>query len=197
MGDTADGAYGDPAAVRRAFSAKARAELAEADRMLGHTIRVKGSGDPLGRVVLVKGRPGPDDIAARRALAGADGEAAAKALEALGRDPVSVWAACSRPVPGKADAIARRLALIVEAVDPALVLALDREAGEDLASAMGVGKLGAGVPMNVRGRVIGSVDGLEASLATGAAKARVWRQMQSIAKALPHAVGGETRQGRP
>jgi uracil-DNA glycosylase len=193
-----DSAHTDPAAVERMYSAKARAELAAADRMLGEKIRVGGAGDPLGRVLLVKGRPGPDDTAAGRALAGADGAAAAKALEALGRDPASMWATCSRPTDADAETVARRLELIVEAVDPALVLALDREAAQDVASAMRLGELVAGVPIGVRGRVIGSVDGLEASLSAEGAKSRVWSQMKSIARALPpRSAGDETRKGRP
>ena len=190
--------YEDPEALRRAYQAKARAELAAADRLLGGRVPVTGSGDPLGRVLLIKGAPGPDDTAAGSALAGADGAAAAKALQALGLDPASVWRTCSRPGPGDAAARARRLELAVEAVDPALVLALDADASQDLSAALGLTPLRAGRPEIVRGRVLGAVDGLEASLTSEAAKARVWRQMKAVARSLPpHSLAGETREGRP
>lgn len=180
MTSGAEGSARAAAVLRRTFAAKARAEIADADRLLARTIRVKGAGDPLARVLLVKGRPGPEDIAARKALAGADGEAAAKALEALGRDTSSVWATCSRPMTSEAEAVTRRLELIVEAVDPELVLALDRQAADDVAAALHLAHIAFGVPMGARGRVIGAVDGLEASLGDAAAKGRVWRQMRAV-----------------
>lgn len=169
----------DGAAISRAQAAKARAELAEADRILGGP-PVSGWGDPLGRVVIVKGGPGAEDVAAGRALAGPDGEAASKALEALGRDPSAMWATCSRPAPCDDEAAARRLELVIEAVDPAFVLALDVVAAADLAVAMHVAPLQHGRPVTVRGRVLGSVDDLAGSLSDRAAKARVWRQMRAV-----------------
>lgn len=174
------GSEADATSVARAFAAKARAELAEADRQLGGRISVKGAGDPLGRILLVKGAPGPADLSAGRVLAGPDGEAAAKALEALGRDASSVYAVCSRPGRGDDGQRDRRLELVVEAVDPEVVLALDREAAEDLARAARLSSLPPGRPRTARGRVLGAVDGLEASLPERRAKARVWAQMRAV-----------------
>jgi uracil-DNA glycosylase len=174
-------AHEESAAIERLFAAKARAELATADRMLGAKVGVAGSGDPLGRVLLVKGTPGAADLAAGSAIAGPDGEAADKALAALGRDPASAWRACSRPVPSEADTIARRLETIVEAVDPGLVIALDAEAAADLAAALRTTPLRAGEPVVVRGRRVGAVSGLEGSLGDAAAKARVWRELRAVA----------------
>ncbi|HEX9093975.1 MAG TPA: hypothetical protein VF902_08325 [Coriobacteriia bacterium] len=178
------------AATQRLFEAKARAELARADRLLGGRLPVAGSGDPIGRVLLVKGEPGEADRATRTALAGPDGEAASKALERLGFDPRSAWATCSRPGRGDEAALSARLRLIIEAVDPAMVLGLDAVAAEDLARALGIAMLRSGVPVTVMGRVVGSLEGLEASLGDAAAKARVWRQMQAVAAG---AAGSEER----
>lgn len=186
-------------ALLRTYAAKARAEIDQADRMLPEGAAVPGSGDPLGRVLLVKGAPGPEDRAGRRALAGPDGDAAAKALQALGRDPASVWATCSRPLPCDAETVARRLILIVEAVDPEIVLALDEEAAGDLAAALRMPALQPGRPSTAGGRVVGAVDGLAASLSDRSSKARVWRQMQAVFAARPCGprAASRTRKGRP
>jgi hypothetical protein len=136
--------YSDVGSLQRLFEAKARAELAAADAMLGGKLAVTGSGDPLASVLLVKGEPGADDLEAGHVLAGGDGVAAAKALQRLGHDPASVWAACSRPALGDPEAYARRLALVVEAVDPSLVVALDEAAAADVAAALARGVVGLG-----------------------------------------------------
>lgn len=171
------------ARLERLFGAKARAELKAADALLGRPIAVAGSGDVLGSVVILKGTPAEQDRASRRALAGPDGDAAAKAIEALGLDPAAVFAQCTRPVVADAQARARRVELIVEAVDPRLVIALDAEAAEDLAAAFGVRSLPAGQPASVRGRTLGCVGDLAASLVDTGTKARVWAHFKTIAKA--------------
>ncbi len=175
----------DAAADRltRIFEAKARAEIRLADAMAAGSATVAGAGDPTGEVLVVKGEPGPADMTSRRALAGADGDALRLALEALGFEGDAVWSMCSRPRPGVAPADrARRLEATVEAVDPRLVVALDAEAAQDLASAFGARALRPGVPAVERGRVFGAVGGLEASLGDDRAKARVWAQMKALAK---------------
>jgi hypothetical protein len=180
----ADGVTGEDAArIQRRFEAKARAELKEADAALGHPISVASVGDPLGAVVLAKGLPEEVDRKARRVLAGPDGEAAGKALEALGFDPHSVWAVCTRPTQADPDARARRLELVVEAVDPRLVIALDTEAAEDLASAFGLKALVPGRAVSVRGRTLGAAGGLSASLGDPVAKAKVWERLKGLARA--------------
>ncbi len=163
------------------YRAKAKAELKNADAALGVPVAIAGSGEMTGSVVLVKGVPDAVERAARRALAGPDGEAAGKALEALGVTPGDWWAVCSRPAEAAASARARRLELIVEAVDPTLVLALDDEAAEDLAAAYGIKALAPGRPLIVRGRTLGAVGGLAASLGDNAAKSRVWQHIKAIA----------------
>jgi len=172
------------ARVARLFEAKARAELAAADAVLGAKPAVANSGDALGSTVLVKGAPDAGDRAARRALAGPDGVAATKALAALGLDADAVLAVCSRPAAGDADAHARRLELVVEAVDPRLVIALDAAAAEDLAAAFRVPALVPGRPVMARGRVLGAVGDLAASLGDPNEKARVWARFKSVAAGM-------------
>lgn len=180
----ADGVTGAEAGrIQRRFEAKARAELKSADAALGVPMAVASAGDPLGAVVLAKGLPEAADTKARRALAGPDGEAARKALEALGLDPAAVWAVCTRPAEADLPARARRLELVVEAVDPRLVIALDDEAAEDLAAAFGLKVLAPGRPVSVRGRTLGAVGGLSASLTDAKAKAKVWEHLKALAKA--------------
>ena len=65
------------------YRAKAAAEIAEADALVKGATEVASSGDEMADVLLVKGEPGPTDREARRVLAGPDGEAADKALDAL------------------------------------------------------------------------------------------------------------------
>jgi hypothetical protein len=169
--------------IQRRFEAKARAELKNADAALGVPVGVASAGDPLGAVVLAKGLPEAADRTARRVLAGPDGDAARKALEALGIDPHAVWAVCTRPAEAEPAARARRLELVVEAVDPRLVIALDDEAAEDLAVAFGLKTLAPGRSVSVRGRTLGAVGGLSASLADAGAKAKVWERLKTLAKA--------------
>ena len=164
--------------------AKARAELARADALLPSSEAVAGCGDLFATVLLVKGEPGPEDERAGTAMAGPDGEAAAKALGALGLDSESVFCACSRPVEGgDPDAVVDRLAWIVEAVDPDVAIALDADAADDLARAVGIAELRFGEPLRRHGRAVLAVDGLEASLGDEARKARVWEQLKPAADA--------------
>lgn len=167
--------------------AKAQAEQDAADAALPG-IAVLASGDPLGRVLLVKGEPGAADLAAGEALAGADGDAARAALEALGIPTASVLAVVTRPAAATtADAARMRLAIYLESADPGLVVALDATAADDLAAAAGLRALPFGKPEHVRGRVLLAVDGLEASLADETRKRRVWGQLQGL-KAEPQAL---------
>jgi hypothetical protein len=177
------------ASLRESFEAKASAELAAADAIVPGSSRVAGHGSLLATIVLLKGEPGEEDRAAGRALAGPDGEAADKALAALGIDPAGAWRMCTRAsAPGGAkggpsdpEARARRVELAVEAVDPDLVLALDPEAGEDLARAFRLAGLAPGRPVSARGRTLGAVSGLAASLGDEGAKARVWAEIRAVA----------------
>jgi uracil-DNA glycosylase len=171
--------------LAKLHGAKARAELKAADVLLGAKPAVAGRGDPTAEVVLVKGVPDDGERASRSALSGEDGAAAHKALVALGFDPERTWATHSRPARAEDDACARRLEAIVEAVDPRIVIALDDVAATDLAAAYRVPALLPGRPVVARGRILGSVGGLAASLSDPAAKARVWERFKTIAAAVP------------
>lgn len=166
--------------VRALFEARARAELAAADALAPGSDAVEWAGALLAEVVVVKGLAGPAEATGGAALSGPDGEAARKALRALGYADAGLFFTLSRPEPGiPAERRGDRLRMQIEAVDPALVLALDREAAEDLAEALGIAQPEFGQPVRVLGRRIVAVDGLEASLADPARKKRVWRQLQA------------------
>lgn len=162
------------------YAAKVRAELAEADGLAPDAAAVEPSGDPTCRVMLVKGVPGRADRAAGRALSGPDGEAATKAFEALDLGS-AYFATCCRPASGeRSPGGLERLALQIEAVDPAVIVALDAPAAEDVAAVLGLEELPFGVVAAVRGRRVLAVEGLEASLGDDNAKARVWRQLRTL-----------------
>lgn len=173
------------AALQALYEAKARAELAAADALLPGSDAVATHGDPMASVVLVVGEPSDEEHRAHKALTGAPLEAAAKILTALGFDPASTLAICSRPEPGAdAEARARRLEFAVEAADPVLVVALDAAAAEDLAAAFGLEPLRVGRPMKARGRVAGTVGSLAASLDGESLKPKVWAAFKALAGAV-------------
>ena len=175
-----------PAQVRALFETRARAELAAADTLAPGSDAVAWAGALFAEVAAVKGLAGPAEASGGEALAGADGEAAAKALEALGWEAGAVCRTLARPEPGiPAEQRAARLRRQLEAVDPKLIVALDVEAAEDVAAAFGVAKPAFGAEMRVLGRRFVAVDGLEASLSDPARKKRVWRQLQAAKPSGP------------
>lgn len=166
--------------VTALYRAKAEAELSAADAEAPGSDSVRWRGEPLADVVVVKGLPGPAEAAGGDAMSGADGEAAVAALEALGHDPAQTLFTLSRPEPGIDEAArVRRLRLQVEAADPAVVIAVDPEAAEDLACAFEVARLKFGTPVRVAGRTLVAADGLEASLGDQRKKAAVWHQLKA------------------
>ncbi|MBF4509238.1 MAG: hypothetical protein ISP10_01980 [Aeromicrobium sp.] len=171
----------EAARLEKLYRAKARDEIESAEALLGEDVFVAAHGDELADVLLVKGVPGPSDVEAGRALAGADGEAAGKALDALGM-PAARFFACTRPAEVDPELLRQRLRLLIEAVDPRTIVALDRTAGDDVAASFAGVTPASGVPANVGGRVLLIVDGLEASLADEAAKRRVWRQFKALGR---------------
>lgn len=177
---TAEG-VSDTDDLRSLYEAKIRAELEGADREAPGSDRVPSAGVLLARLALIKGLPGPAEVKGGATLSGLDGIAADLALSALGYDPMDAFRIMSRPEPGiEVARRGERLRLVIEAVDPGLVIALDAEAAEDLSEAFGVAPLRFGKPVQVLGRTIVAVDGLEASLTDQARKRRVWRQLQSV-----------------
>lgn len=168
------------AAVRALYEAKVRAELAEADQLLPGADRVAWSGAVLADVVVVKGLDGPAEASGGEALSGADGEALAKALHALGWPQGVSFHTVSRPIPGCDEgAVVRRLRLQIEAVDPALLIALDAQAADDVARAFGVKRPKFGEALTVNGRRFVAVDGFEDSLVDESHKRRVWKHLQA------------------
>ncbi len=162
------------------FEAKATAEVdAAAAALAGGAFAVSGS--PGVPVLLLKGIPGPADVAAGKALAGPDAAAAEKSLVALGL-PSDTCAVITRGPEGPApSALAMRA--LVAASDPVWVIALDRAAAKDAAAAAGVSGLTAGRVQHRHGRIWLAVDGLEASLTDPELKRRVWAQFKAIAVA--------------
>ncbi|MDP2181774.1 MAG: hypothetical protein Q8K99_04300 [Actinomycetota bacterium] len=174
--DTDEGVEG----IRALYEAKVAAELALADSRAPGSDVIAWSGDVLASVMLVKGLPGPAEATGGAALSGADGAAADKALEALGHGSARVFRMLSRPESGiDFAARAQRLRGALEAVDPGLAIALDAEAAEDLAAVLGLARSRFGTAEHVMGRTFVAVDGLEASLADGVRKKRVWKQFQA------------------
>lgn len=165
--------------IAAALVAKARAELLRADERVPGSAAVTSAGGPFAAVVLVKGEPGATDLEQRRALAGEDGEAARKAIAALGYDG-PFFTTISRPVGAEPVAVAARLRLQIEAVEAAVAVALDAVAAGDLAAAFGIPPLDFGVAVRLPGRTLLAVDGLEASLADEAQKRRVWEQFKGL-----------------
>ena len=168
------------------YRSKARAELDAADALVAGSAAVRWRGDPLADVVIVAGSPSEEDRAAGAAVTGATGDAAAKALDALGVAREAVLTLVSRPVEGTTlAALTRRLELAVEAVDPRLVIAIDAAAAEDLAAAYSTGVLEQGRAVRARGRMLGYVGDLGASLDDVELKTAVWKAFKSVAARSP------------
>lgn len=160
------------------YRAKARAEVEAAEKLAKGADVVRGQGDLLADVLLVKGEPGPGDLAKKRALAGDDGLAIGRALDALGVSGAR-YAVCTRVDASDRNRLTR-LRLLTEAIDPRIVVLLDAAAAEDFASAYGVEQPPPGRLTHVLGRLVLAVDGFEASLQDEARKRRVWAQLRLL-----------------
>lgn len=171
---------GEAERLDTAFRAKAAAEIAAAEAPVRAAGAVRGQGDLLAEVLLVKGEPGPSERETHRALSGDDGSAIGKALDALGL-PAARYALCSRPAKLARAARLERLRLMVEAIDPRTVVLLDATAAEDFAGAYGAEPLVPGAAVVIEGRIVLGVEDFEASLGDEARKRRAWRQLQSLA----------------
>jgi hypothetical protein len=171
--------------IRAIFAAKVVAEVAAADALAPGSDAIPTRGNPLARVLVLKGLPGPAEASGGAAVSGADGEAIVKALVALGYRDDDAFFALTRPEPGaSADRRIARLGALVEAVDPIVVIALDPDAAADLSEAVGE-QVSVGSAREVLGRRYVAVDGLEASLGNENHKKRVWRQLQAAAPPGP------------
>jgi len=168
----------EAARIDALYRAKARAEVAAAEALLPGATVVRGQGDLLADVLLVKGDPGPGDTAKKRALAGDDGVAIGRALDALGVSSAR-FALCTRVGRPGTQRI-ERLRLMTEAIDPRAVVLLDGEAAEDFARAFACPSFVPGEVVRVLGREVVALDGFEASLADESRKRRVWRQLKVL-----------------
>ena len=169
------------------FLAKAEGERAEADLLDPASAEAGASGPASAAVLLLKGGPSAAATPSAGPLSVAETEAATLALGALGLPAQDVAVVSTRAAGTDAATKAgrARLALAVEACDPAWVIALDPEAACDAALVLGLDALPAGEPRSVDGRVWLAVEGLEASLEDPALKRRVWAQLKTLAVEPP------------
>ncbi len=180
-----------------AWIAKVRAELAQADQLAAISHAGTWSGSLFPAVALVKGVGGPAEAAGGAVLSGPDGEAAHKALEALGLDGAT-WLTLSRPSADTDPVLAAtRLHHQLLAVDPDIVVALDDVAAQDLAAAFGIRSLPFGVATAKAGMTLLAVDGLEASLDDEDRKRAVWSQFRGLVRAPLRQESGKGARRRP
>ncbi len=161
---------------------RARADL---DELAAEGFLLAGNGFP--SVLLLKGEPGPAELAGGTLLSGPDGAALQAALGRLGYAD-DAWAACSAflgplgggstgPLPASPES----LAWAVEVFDPELVIALDAASSELLAQAWGgAAPFEPGAVTRVRGRRVLALGGFEASLADPKAKRVSWARLKQV-----------------
>jgi hypothetical protein len=166
--------------IRALHEARARTELSAADGLAPGSDSVAWRGALIAHVAVVKGLPGPAEASGGASLSGGDGEAAVKALSALGWAEGDLFFTVSRPQLGVgAKRLTARLRAQIEVVDPLLIVATDAEAADDVAAAFGIARPTWGREVWVLGRRFVAVDGLEASLTDPARKRRVWEQLKA------------------
>lgn len=167
------------------YDARVIAELSDASNLLPGSDRVPPGGDTRAGILLVKGLAGPAEESGAPVLAGADGEAARLALEALGVGGI-FCAMLSRPGAAHDEsAVAQRMRHVIEAIDPWCVVALDGVAALDVSQAFGVSTPAFGEAVRIGGRRVVAVDGLEASLADPVRKKRVWAHLKAVSPRAP------------
>jgi len=178
LGEDTSGATA--ARIRALYEARARAELAAADRQCPGADTVLWRGALLAEIAVVKGMPGPAEAAGEAALSGRDGAAIATATEALGWRPEAAFFTLSRPTTGLDPArCATRLRAQMEAVDPVVVVALDHMAAEDLARAFGAEPLEPGVATEAFGRRLVALTAFEETLSDRDRKQTAWAELQA------------------
>lgn len=175
---TAEEAAREALRIDALYRDKARAEIAAAEDGAPAAGNVRGQGDVLAEVLLVKGVPGPHERRSKRALSGEGGAAIGKALDALGL-PKARFAFVTQS-PGSRRASLQRIRLLTEAIDPRFVVLLDPAAAHDFAEAFGIPPAAAGELVTVGGRAVVSTDDFAASLANESDKLRVWRQLKAL-----------------
>jgi hypothetical protein len=109
-----------------------------------------------------------------------------KALDALGVARPRYGACTSATPRTKAP---RRLRLLVEAIDPAVVVLLDPAAAVDFARAFTVPVPEPGVASSISGRVVLATEDFAASLGDEQRKQRVWRQLRALGESSGNDTG--------
>ena len=159
-------------------------------------------------LLAVKGRRGLAEEARGRPFSGQDGKALGSACERLGWEIQSCCGVLLAPLGPKAETLegngegeikrnagaeaetlkGERLRLLIEILDPMVIVALDKDAyqalSEMFASAEGAPvKWAFETAAEVQGRLLVSIEGFEAALNSEAGKQRVWRQLKQASYA--------------
>ncbi|MDO4850964.1 MAG: hypothetical protein Q4A93_03795 [Actinomycetota bacterium] len=131
------------------------------------------AGDLLAGFLCCKGVPGPAEQAGGAICSGEDGAALAKAAVALGYGEGSFAAVDVAGLPPD------DLRIIIEAIDPAVVVSVDAPAREVVSQALGTSLPVYGVLVRAAGRRFLAVDSFEESLVSDEAKRRSWHQLKA------------------
>lgn len=145
----------------------------EAVRTAVEPYRHRISGNLLAGFLCCKGVPGPAERAGGAVCSGDDGVALAKAAVALGYGEDSLAAVY---VAGLSP---DDLRIIIEAIDPAVVVSVDAPARVMVSRALGAPLPSYGVLVRAAGRRFLAVDSFEESLVSDEAKRRSWHQLKA------------------
>ena len=135
-------------------------------------------------VLLVKGEPGPAELAGEALLSGRDGVALSRALSTLGYadDAWAALASARRAADGSWVPVGPDdLSFAVEVFDPELIVALDPAAAVSLAEAWALeAPLVPGEPRRVLGRRVLALGGFERALDDPAQKRVMWARLKRV-----------------
>lgn len=145
-------------------------------------------GNRFARVLVVKGIPGTAELAGKPPFFGADGQALEAAFSSLGLG-TNAWCGVVSRLPKKKALSAGELRMIIETIDPLLLVALDRDAAVLMQESFGKELMPdiprPGIKTMVLGRTYVVVDGFETALVSeskdkGESKRRVWKELSVI-----------------
>ncbi|MDR2035306.1 MAG: hypothetical protein LBP91_01330 [Coriobacteriales bacterium] len=142
-------------------------------------------GNRFASVLAIKGQPGEAENKGQPPFFGSDGEALESAFVALGWGSNN-WCGIALDLPGKGVVSEQDLRMLIEIIDPTVLLALDRMAALKLKESYG--ELLPSIPepgimTKLLGRALVFVDGFEAALTSqqeDEAKRRAWQQLKAI-----------------
>ena len=157
-----------------------------ARQLKAHAPHMEGS--LLTALVVVKGTPGPAELAGNLPFSGPDGLALDKAFASLGWGfgslDTRLWLGVVLALPDRPALSPQELRYICEVVDPLSIVALDALAHTALSEAFVSAEEGfladftPGGEAWVLGRHLVSVEGFEAALTNEATKQRAWAQLK-------------------